>query len=486
VISDFLESYPYGPFEVLVIETIANSLDSDASKVRIRIEDRPEGLSYEIEDDGRGMTRNQFENNYHALALSSKTKGQGIGFAGIGAKLYLACLSSGQSIITETRHKGQTLASELTLIKGEPKWRYLSKSLAHDGTTYRVVLDPSSALVSNETVEEIVRKHFNSMLFRGETTVFVGEKELAAWVPSNGKPMTSSFRIKESEYQCRFWLANAELERSGVEVSVFGKRIIAGDYFGTDYQIKPNFRKRVYGMVDADGLAVLLNTPKTDFRTSVNSQLWSTFRKQIYSHLKRWLEEIGALQAERKPSVQAELAALQLEITSVLDNIFKNPSLMKYNPFLRQRLARTTIPSSSGQVKASLAEGIQETLGDQRGETPGHGVNTPGSEPGSALRQEDEGREKASEVERKVRSGIKLNYAEEPENERQSWYTPEAIVINVGHPTFVKSDAQGFYSEEQHVLRCVFLTLLEAFPPQTVNEAVEDINRFYSVWGKMP
>jgi hypothetical protein len=58
-------------------------------------------------------------------------------------------------------------------------------------------------------------------------------------------------------------------------------------------------------------------------------------------------------------------------------------------------------------------------------------------------------------------------------------------VINEGHPTYKKSKNLGFYAEEQNTLRCIFLALLEAFPPPTAQEALQDINRFYAVWGAL-
>jgi len=485
VITDFLTSYPYDSFEVLVIETVANSIDSGATTIQIGLRKTDNGLAYRVEDNGSGMTRKQFENNYHALALSSKTKGQGIGFAGIGAKLYLACLSSGQKIITETRQGEATLASELTLIRGEPKWRYVSGELADHGTVYTVVLDPSAALVNNGTVREMIWRHFNALLLEGKTTVLVEGEKMGPWIPKSEAKSNSTFRIRNDDYECTFWLGVKESDRAGIEVSVYGKRITAGDYFGVEYQVRGNFRKRIYGIVQANGLAPLLNTPKTDFRTQVNPQLWAAFRKQVYVRLREWLEEVGGLQQERQVSAQSELMAMELEISSVLDSIFSNPSLMKYNPFLRTRLSRTPIPSQTGAVQASLQQGAQRTEGDHRGSTEGLGVNTPGPEPGQSLHLDEEGDKPAREVQRKIRTGIQLNYRDEPENDKQSWYTPEAIVVNVGHNAFKKSERQGFFSEEQHVLRCVFFSLMEAFPPASVGDAIQDLNRFYTIWGSL-
>ena len=53
-----------------------------------------------FQDNGPGMNKEQFD-DYHIGAKPTKVKGKGIGFAGIGAKVYLAVDDSVQ-IWTET------------------------------------------------------------------------------------------------------------------------------------------------------------------------------------------------------------------------------------------------------------------------------------------------------------------------------------------------------------------------------------------------
>src|SRR2546428_7045456 len=91
MMDDFLKMYNEEPHEVLILESIANALDANASTIKIVVEDDV----YTIEDDGTGMTEKGFEENYHSLAFSTKIRGEGIGFAGVGAKLYLIFLEAG-------------------------------------------------------------------------------------------------------------------------------------------------------------------------------------------------------------------------------------------------------------------------------------------------------------------------------------------------------------------------------------------------------
>src|SRR2546428_5128522 len=87
IIENFLNAYPMSPEDVLVVESVANGLDAKANTINLKITTD----LFAAEDNGKGMDKKEFEDNFAALAISSKEKGGGgIGFAGIGARLYLA------------------------------------------------------------------------------------------------------------------------------------------------------------------------------------------------------------------------------------------------------------------------------------------------------------------------------------------------------------------------------------------------------------
>src|SRR5580658_10378931 len=123
LIRDFLEMYPSEPEEVVLTESIANSLDARSKRIEVGLTEEEGGTVYSIKDDGAGMTQEAFENSYHGIALSSKAKGEAIGFAGVGAKLYLAMLDSGNHVYTETRSDSFYGASEFGMSDDEAVWR---------------------------------------------------------------------------------------------------------------------------------------------------------------------------------------------------------------------------------------------------------------------------------------------------------------------------------------------------------------------------
>lgn len=93
LIEDLRDAYPGGIEETIVAETVANALDSGAGTIAFTADTA--GRSLTIVDDGKGMSRAQLR-RYHDLAATTKKRGRGIGFAGVGIKTSRsACLVSG-------------------------------------------------------------------------------------------------------------------------------------------------------------------------------------------------------------------------------------------------------------------------------------------------------------------------------------------------------------------------------------------------------
>src|SRR2546425_5670633 len=110
-LNNLLKMYTYPHEEVLVLEAVANGIDAHADRINISFEKDGNDRFILFQDNGRGMTSEEFE-NYHTISLSSKTKGEGIGFAGVGAKIFLAS-DDGSEIITITSRGNKPLASKM-------------------------------------------------------------------------------------------------------------------------------------------------------------------------------------------------------------------------------------------------------------------------------------------------------------------------------------------------------------------------------------
>ena len=105
LLEDLRDAYPGATEETILIEIIANSLDSGASGIEIITDaTRPATI---IMDDGAGMRRRELA-RYHDIAATTKVRGAGIGFAGVGIKIALLVC---EEVLTETRRGRHHVAS---------------------------------------------------------------------------------------------------------------------------------------------------------------------------------------------------------------------------------------------------------------------------------------------------------------------------------------------------------------------------------------
>ena len=114
-LENFLNMYD-AHADAVVTEAIANSLDANANNIEIVFKDGYISFT----DNGPGMTKRRF-NSYHNISKSTKTIGKSIGFAGVGAKIYLAA-SQDTVIHTETCKNGVFLASDMYRKRGTLSW----------------------------------------------------------------------------------------------------------------------------------------------------------------------------------------------------------------------------------------------------------------------------------------------------------------------------------------------------------------------------
>ena len=136
-LENFLDIYD-NPAEMVVTEAIANCLDVNATKIDIKIEKNQDGKNIiSFQDNGPGMNKSIFD-DYHVGSRSTKSKGYGIGFAGIGAKVYLAAWDKTQ-IITETCCGETALASTMYRDGRNIKWRNIAPTHRQQGTVFKVV-----------------------------------------------------------------------------------------------------------------------------------------------------------------------------------------------------------------------------------------------------------------------------------------------------------------------------------------------------------
>jgi hypothetical protein len=485
LINDFLDAYSSEPEEVMVVESIANCLDAKAHNITISLHQTPQGTIYSILDDGKGMSELEFEDSYHALALSTKAKGETIGFAGIGSKLYLVMLEAGNAIYTETKSSTFHGASELIMNGDEAIWRPIApkgKVTTPSGTYVELILRPSD--LDQSRVERIIRENFNAILLGlyGEKAIHLSWKpgvRLAPWKPSLEVENEYSFKVDGLKCTACFWLTKDEFESPrGLDLVILGKRIKGNQWFNTEFEIKPEFSRRITGIVTADTLAKLLTTNKQELKGG-NERTWLAFKKQISINMNNWLKSIGAIRETSKPHAE-DLAAAR-EVSELVNKILKLPEFKLYNPWLQKTVSDTVIKSDNPDSYIQKVDGVQSVPGTGNEGQGKDWLNPSGGDPGAGYVSSDKGDELGERVRRRLRSGIPLNIDYQPENENEVWVTDEAVVVNKAHPIYRMFLSQGYSHEVSNMFRCVVMALIENADPAK-KAAFDEVRRFYKSW----
>ncbi|MBW8065495.1 MAG: hypothetical protein FVQ04_06410, partial [Nitrospira sp.] len=135
LLEDLRDAYPGAIEETILTETVANSLDSGATCVCLTVD--PAQATLTVVDNGSGMRRRELI-RYHDLAATTKTRGEGIGFAGVGIKLgLLVC----EEVLTETRRGKTHVATRWHLAsRSRAPWKYFPPPglVAERGTAVRL------------------------------------------------------------------------------------------------------------------------------------------------------------------------------------------------------------------------------------------------------------------------------------------------------------------------------------------------------------
>src|SRR3989442_13857970 len=137
LLEDLRDAYTGALEEPVLKEGGANALDSGATRIRLLTD--PAAATLTIVDDGRGMQRRELA-RYHDVAASTKVRGEGIGFAGVGIKLGLLV---SREVVTETRLGKHHVATSWGLSsRHRAPWRWVAPPglVVERGTPVRLTL----------------------------------------------------------------------------------------------------------------------------------------------------------------------------------------------------------------------------------------------------------------------------------------------------------------------------------------------------------
>jgi hypothetical protein len=499
LLEDIRDSYPCPVEEAILSELIANSLDSGCSRIDIMVESEQHRLT--IVDNGESMTPKQFE-QYHDIASTTKIRGKGIGFAGVGAKL--ALLVCGE-VLTEARRPRRCLASRWWLESDyRAPWEDMASAgivSGDKGTGVRLHFgrEARSVLLSADSVCEIIERHFYPLLDHEFAKVLCQIYPEGVAVTVNGERITvPQVDTKEAQYfvvrrgrrrkptGIGFLVKSARRlpeDHRGLAISTFGKVIKRGwEWLG----VTPRNPGLLTGIVEVPELVQCLTTNKCDFMRDPNSlQKYYKYRKGIQDAVMAVLDDFGE---RRQPEARPDrsLRRLQREIEGVVAEIL--PEFPELVPLFGRK------PAGAGAQRAATREDGDIMVGEScepdactasGGEIPGtaEAESLLEKAPNGSAPERDGwvGEPGARRGPRRRRPGLMIGFDSETGGDEMAWLRGNTLYINALHPAYKRVQGTGMVG--LYITFAVATTL--SAHVETGRAPLDLMQRFMAAWGEM-
>lgn len=322
LLEDLRDAYTGSLEETVLTEIVANSLDSGATRLELIADAASSTLV--VRDDGKGMLRKDLA-RFHDIASSSKTRGEGIGFAGVGIKLGLLLC---EEVVTETLRGKSHVASLWHLAsKHKAPWKWVPPPgrVTDRGTAVAMKLrNPLSPLLDAGFLEASLRRHFMPLFDPAFDDILSAAYAQPVMFTVNGGTLeregASAAQLAPIEVKlgrkrkpaASGYLVLAALpqpeEVRGVAISTLGKVIRRGwEWLG----VTPSAPDRIGGVIEVPALAECLTLNKADFvRTGQRGATYLSYRKAIQEVVSR---QLGVWGAERDVADTRRRAARPVE-----------------------------------------------------------------------------------------------------------------------------------------------------------------------------
>ena len=335
LLEDLRDAYPGGLEETILTELIANSLDAGSAVIRITAD--PAAATFQLEDDGRGMVWKELR-QFHNLAASTKTRGAGIGFAGVGIKL---ALLAAREVITESRRGKSHAASRWHLASREmAPYEPITPAgvVANHGTAVLLQLNHGlSPLLDAGYIEHVIRQHFQPLVDSSFEAALAPLYPHGVRFEVNGHTLErrsdrsaehAPLEVRIERQRKASGLGHIERAASplpehlrGIAISTYGKVIRRGwDWLG----ILPAAPDRVTGIIEVPALSQALTLNKGDFvRTGPRGALYLSYRRAIQeavqAQLSRWGDARDVAQDDRRKAARPMERDLQRVLEGLSD-----------------------------------------------------------------------------------------------------------------------------------------------------------------------
>ena len=530
LLEDLRDAYPGSVEETIVVEMVANALDSGARRVALAT-DAVAG-TVTVTDDGGGMSRAAMS-RYHDLASTKKRRGRSIGFAGVGIKLGLLI---SDDVVTESRNKRTHLATSWRLsAKNRAPWRWIEPQglllagagagagggRASDGdgagrvtgTAVRLYLTNAlSPLLDTGFLEGAILDHYRPLLdpyfdpvlapvYPDGIRFLLNGREVPRTAPEPGRtPIRIRVGRQRKPSGVGYVLNQADSadHEPGIAVSTLGKVITRGwDWLG----LAPGDAASVAGLIEVPALAEVLTLNKADFiRTGQKGATFLAYRKAIQEPVAQLLVDWGDSprpSASRRPRTRS----LERDLRGVLADLSGDfpliATLVDRRPGGQRRLAlgdpgspvRGDVPGlgeDAGPATppadgASAGDGASASSGEPPGPSGGApGAPTPDAPAGDAATRTAEASLPGGKTRKKPATyGLAIRFENRSDDPALGRLVESTVWVNEAHPAYRRALASR--SEGYHVALTVALALASlAVEPARVQEFV---TAFLARWG---
>jgi hypothetical protein len=504
LLEDLRDAYPGSTEETILTEIVANALDSGAATITLVTD--PVASALTITDDGHGMKRREL-GRYHDIASSGKTRGAGIGFAGVGIKIALLVCAE---VVTESRRGKHHVASTWRLAsRQKAPWRWIPPLglVADRGTAVR--LTPSNALsplLDAGFIEVALRRHFAPLFDppladmlrghypRGVRVVLNGRAldpigrragdsaPIAIRIGRKRKPAGAGYLVREP--------APLPDERRGLAISTFGKVIKRGwDWLA----IAPSAPEHIGGIIEVPALAECLTLNKADFiRAGSRGAMYLAYRKAIQEAVAHQLAAWGDAPAPEERARRRAARPMERDLESVLADLADDfpllATLVEQRAGGQRRLAAATRAPTSEPSWPVSAEHAAPFVATPASVGQGSGSERPAPptaehEPPSTAGGQPPGiGHLAGELPRRrpARYGLAIQFEARPDDPELARLIESTVWINESHPAYrraILSRSEGYH---------VALAVAMALAPLAVDPAKEHgfITTFLARWGE--
>jgi len=475
LLEDLRDAYPDAIEETILSEVVANALDSGATSVRVLTD--PSEKTVVVVDDGCGMGRRELA-RYHDLAATTKTRGEGIGFAGVGIKLGLLVA---EAVLTETRRGSVHVATRWHLAsRQKAPWQWVAPPgwVGQRGTAVGLKLhNPLSPLLDAGFVEGRLRLHYEP-LFDAAFDDILSERYpsgVAFWV--NGRPMPRRragesgeraalvVRLPRKRKPAAFGIlvrASSPLpeDLQGLAISTLGKVIRRGwDWIGL-VSSSPGL---VGGLIEAPGLSAALTLNKGDFvRAGRRGITYLGYRKALQEAVQAQLTAWGEARDREDSARRRAARPLERDLEAVLLDLAGEfpalAALVERRPGGQRRLptGRESLPEATGCV-ATAGDSAPVATADPAGSGGGDAASAgppPEPEPPApaapvaqaTLRPTAAG---PGRPRRSTRYVLAIDFEDRPESHDLGRLVESVVLVNTAHPAFrraVASRSEGYHA----------------------------------------